>query len=944
MVATDWDQIFEIFHAARAKSGQEREVLLDSACGENTVFRKAVEELLKHDEVETRFLATPLFSRITGQSVSTHIHPGQRFGRYLTVELIGRGGIGEVWSAEDTDLDRRVALKFLSNEALAGLDPHQINREAKAASALNHPGIVTIHEVVQSDSTFAIVMELVEGVPLREVCGKPTSTSDMLAIGAHIAEALAAAHAGGTIHGDIKPENILLRRDQYVKLVDFGLARKLTTESIASGIPALGTLRYLSPEQARGEALTPATDVFSFGLVLYELATGQHAFPALSPLDTTEAILKKEPLPPSAIKPSLPAPLDWLVLAMLSKDPAARPTAAEVAARLAELEAREKSSPRSTAPATWKWGLVAAVLLAVLLSVWRWTLTRHSGDNPTLRQITTLVPENRATAAAISPDGKRAAYANQDGVFIRAMGNGATIALRAPMDLTVDRLSWFPDGTKLVASGFSTTTYIPSVWIISATGAPPRLIRTMARQGSPSPDGAHVAFTNKDRSAIWVVGVNGEKPRKLLGATGGDSFPLVFWSANGHWLAFERRHYSAKLDRPNRSLDRYYKQSYESLALDTGKVVVSVPDIWIGSAAVLPNGRMLFLKWNAPGSDDSQQLWEVKTDVTTGAFVGSPRRIMDPVGQSDIQIFGMSATRDGKLVMVIREFDESAVFVGDFALFPPRITGVHRLTLDERTNYPHAWTRDSRAVIFESNRNGTFDLFKQYIDRRMPQEIVATPLTEMLPQLSPDGRFVLYEARAYQIVPGPHKLMRVPVEGGTPQEVPTGGPLDEFRCALQSRGRCVLRTTFGREYYVYYQLDPVTGRGRELARTKWIPGILGDWDVSPDGKYVALPNHDSHDARIRVLALESGSNDLREREVVLTGLTNIRGVVWSANGCGWFVSVDTTVGHRLLYVYRDGHFTSLGDIQGWAVPSPDGRRVAFLDRVIASNAWLIDRR
>jgi hypothetical protein len=186
--------------------------------------------------------------------------------------------------------------------------------------------------------------------------------------------------------------------------------------------------------------------------------------------------------------------------------------------------------------------------------------------------------------------------------------------------------------------------------------------------------------------------------------------------------------------------------------------------------------------------------------------------------------------------------------------------------------------------------------------------------------------------------------MRVPVEGGTPEEVPIGGPLDEFRCALDRGKRCVLRTTVRGEYYAYYDLDPLRGKGRELARTKWIPGILGDWDVSPDGKHVAIPNHDSRDARIRVVALEAGPNDSRERELVLPGLTDIRGLVWAADGQGWFVSVDTTVGNRLLYVYQDGQFRSLGDIQGWAVPSPDGRRVAFLDRIVATNAWMIDLR
>jgi eukaryotic-like serine/threonine-protein kinase len=121
-------------------------------------------------------------------------------------------------------------------------------------------------------------------------------------------------------------------------------------------------------------------------------------------------------------------------------------------------------------------------------------------------------------------------------------------------------------------------------------------------------------------------------------------------------------------------------------------------------------------------------------------------------------------------------------------------------------------------------------------------------------------------------------------------------------------------------------------------------GILGDWDVSPDGKYVALPNHDPREARIRVVALEPGPNESRERELELPGVTNIRGLVWSADANAWFVSVDTSVGNRLLYVYLDGRYQLLGDIQGWAVPSPEGRRVAFLDHIVATNAWIIDRR
>jgi eukaryotic-like serine/threonine-protein kinase len=370
----------------------------------------------------------------------------------------------------------------------------------------------------------------------------------------------------------------------------------------------------------------------------------------------------------------------------------------------------------------------------------------------------------------------------------------------------------------------------------------------------------------------------------------------------------------------------------------------------MNSASALLDGRIMFLRWDNANFTSSHELWEVKTDLATGALQGEPRKITTVPGGSTSTLLGLSVSATGKQSLVLMQSAQNSVFVGDFDPSPPRISNVRRLTLDDQTNYPHTWTADSRAVIFESDRSGSFDLFQQGFDQRTPKAIVATPMTEVLPQLAPNGHFVLYAARApesdqlWYYKPGTYKLMRVPVEGGTPQEVPIGGPLDEFRCALGAGKRCVLRTTEGAKWRTYYDLDAVRGRGAELARTKWSVEVLWDWDISPDGTQVAIPNHDSREARIRVVSLEAKPNQPREHEVVLPGVANLSGLIWAADGQGWFVSVDTTVGNQLLYVYLDGRFHSLGDIHGWAVPSPDGRRVAFVNPITATNAWLIERR
>ena len=926
MTNENWRTAWNLYQSARELPPKERDVLLNSVNEDAEVLQ---EVLLLLDEPEEpgpeaeHKLEAPLLS--FGMS------------RYTIAEYLGGGGVGDVYSAHDRQLGRIVALKFLRPERLGALSTERLMREAKTLSGLNHPNIVTVHEVIQSASGLAIVMELVEGVSLRGLCGKPLSEDRVADLGRQTAKALVTAHAHGIVHGDIKPENILVRPDGYVKVLDFGLARQVAADDQMSAYGlTTGTLRYMSPEQVRGEPLKPASDIFSFGLVLYELLTGNHAFPGNSPSETAQAILTKEPRSPRAVNSSTPARLGSLIQAMLAKEPAARPSAEEVARTLEEIQ-----TPRNTLR-RWRWEIAVAALVAICFGVWR---LHRVGAEPSFRQITTLVPENRATAAAISPDGKQAAYANVDGIFVRNMQNGDTKSLLAPADYVVDRLAWFADDRTLVASGFSSANYVPSIWIVSGNGAPPRLLRMNAGAASPSPDGRHVAFVTPDQSEIWVVEVNGNTLRRIIATPAVskdevDKIEFLLWSPDGRRLIFQRHHYAP------RSTNR----SYESVALATGRIVATGEDLGMSSASALPDGSLMFLRWDNRNFTSSGQLWEIKTDRATGAFLGTPRKIAS-IGDDDTTLSDLSVTADGKQAMVLRRSDQNTIFVGDFDPSSPAISNVRRLTLDERTNYPHAWTADGRAVIFESDRSGNFDLFKQDVGRRTAETLIATPLTEILPQLTPDGQFVLYAARPLEkerpwyYKPHTYKLMRVPVTGGTPAEVPIGGMLDEFRCALAPGKRCVLRTTLPGGYSAYYDLDPIKGKGRELARTKTSVRVLGDWDVSPDGTQVAIPNHYPREARIRIVPLlPAGPNEVRERELVLPGLANLNGLVWAADGHGWFVSVNTTVGNRMLHVSLDGRYRSLGDITGWAVPSPDGHHIAFLNRIAATNAWLIERR
>jgi serine/threonine protein kinase len=280
---------------------------------------------------------------------------GQTLGHYRIIEKVGAGGMGEVYQAEDSKLLRRVALKFLPERIVA--DPTAVERfvrEARAASALNHPNIVTIHEIGETGANRFIVMEFIVGSTLRKMVGQGMDLASLARIGEQVAKALSVAHAAGIVHRDIKPDNIMVRDDGYVKVLDFGLARLVPTGSSPTFATAdtaagtvLGTARYMSPEQARGEMTDGATDMFSLGIVLYELSTGRHPFPADSQIGVLHAILSQTPLPPSRLNAQVPAVFDSLILRLLEKDARLRPAASEVESELRALTGNQVSSPET---------------------------------------------------------------------------------------------------------------------------------------------------------------------------------------------------------------------------------------------------------------------------------------------------------------------------------------------------------------------------------------------------------------------------------------------------------------------------------------------------------------------------------------------------------------------------------------------------------------------
>src|SRR5262245_56571309 len=392
MTSERWRQVEDLFHSALSHAPVDRAAFLDVACADDRAMREQVEGLLESLEEAGDFIEKPL---LEGSLSLREITPspsqsiiGRKIGNYEILSLIGAGGMGEVYLARDVRLDRRIALKILPAQFTQ--DPAQVERferEARAASALNHPNIITIYEIGREGDTHFIATEFIEGHTLREIiAGEKTQLREGLAIAIQVADALATAHTAGIVHRDIKPENVMVRGDGLVKLLDFGLAKPMKSETTTGNLQKpgavslqteprmlMGTLAYLSPEQARGEKVDHRTDIFSLGVVLYEMIAGTRPFSGENSAAILDAILNRAHEPVMLERQKSSDELNSMISRALEKDRQARYQSANdlrddlqrLARRLEmaeEIGDRQRSQPGRSPGSLTKAAALAAVI------------------------------------------------------------------------------------------------------------------------------------------------------------------------------------------------------------------------------------------------------------------------------------------------------------------------------------------------------------------------------------------------------------------------------------------------------------------------------------------------------------------------------------------------------------------------------------------------------
>jgi serine/threonine protein kinase len=912
---------------------------------------------------------------------------GRTVSHYRVLDIIGGGGMGVVYRAEDLKLGRRVALKFLPEEL--GSDSRALQRferEARIASSLNHHNICAIYEFGQHEGQPLLVMELLDGGTLRDhllIAGeKGLPLAELLDMSIQVADGLQAAHENGIIHRDIKPANIFLTSKGVCKILDFGLAKLLEAGelekaaaqgadvakpiestfnaliaeehpgavakdinglsvaasksddgSIVSHLTrtglAIGTAGYMSPEQVKGQKLDARSDLFSFGLVLYEMATGQRAFSGNTAAVVHDAILNHPPRPVRELNSTISPGIGAIINRLLEKDCDMRyQSAADLRSDL-QKEQSGSRVPSLRRAGRWQWFAVALVIAFIVCTLWLYP-RRHV--DVVERKLTANSAENRVISMAVSPDSKYLAYADNTGVYLKVIHTGQTRPVPLPPDFHARVDDWFPDGSRLLVTRAETPGRA-SLWSISVFGGSPHELADDASGGSLSPDGSHIAFRRGSLTydgvwgrEEWVMGSDGTELVNCTPAKSADSqVGAPTWSPDGKEIAYVRSRW-AYFGRTNSvEVNEWLRAKAETVFSDSR---LSSAVHW------LRDGRLIYALGSTQHNQQDSSLWVMSLRQSAGVS-SPPKRITGEHGW----ISQIDGSDDAKRVFFLSGNWLPSVYVGTLASNSSQLFATRRLTLDENENMPWSWTPDSRSVLFSSDRDGSREIFKQAIDETMAESLVVSADQVSQPIVTPNGTEILYISIPESANRDtPSSIFAIPIGGGTPRLILKDVGIWNVQCARAPSTICLYSVAKG-EISETFRFDVKSGR---MTVPSQIESAF-NWSLSPDGSERAIILYGPNQDKIQFRSTSTGQT----RDLVVKGWSGLTGINWSSDGKRLLVSQHTFErDSTLLSVTLDGRASVLlksSNPEIWhAVPSPNGRMLAIAEAGGPKNVWQIE--
>ncbi|MEP6915902.1 MAG: protein kinase, partial [Acidobacteriota bacterium] len=687
-----------------------------------------------------------------------------RLNHYTILGELGKGGMGEVYLAEDTRLHRRIAIKVLSPAMASDPERRQrFEREAQAIAALNHPNIVTIYSVEEADGLPFLTMELVEGRPLSEWIPAGGLPLDMLLrVGVSVSDAIAAAHQRGITHRDLKPANVLITPEGRAKVLDFGLAKLREAELDADGLTRMpsgdltgegriiGTVAYMSPEQAEGKTVDPRSDIFSLGVMLHEMSTGERPFKGDTNVSVLSSILKDAPVSITDINPRLPAGLGRIVRRSLAKDPSRRyQTATDLRNELEELKQELDSGitvsmpSSSPVPATRSRGrtmalggaVAIAVVLAAVFAARQLRTPRQAGAAALFDagRFTRLTNTGNAFMAAVSPDGRYVTHVKNTGampaLWMRQSATMSDVQIVPPAQVRYDGVNYSPDGDYVYYVTYAPTGGVGTLFRVTALGGQPqRILEDIDSHISFSPDRRQMTFIRgvptDGRNYVMIANADGTAARRLATVDPPDQLQLSSpaWSPDG-----------ATIIQSGLSLREGPHAAIFAIDVKSG-TASRVGGRWnyTGDMEWMPDGRAFLIAATEVGTA-ATQVWQV-------AFPSGERHRVT----NDLNNYvGVSLSADARTIVTVQTENLSNLWVTPAAdpAHPAQIT-LGRGRGDGLSGL--AWAPAGR-IVYGSVASGRPEIWIMHADGSDARQLTNDTAPSVQPAVSPDGKYIVFQ-------------------------------------------------------------------------------------------------------------------------------------------------------------------------------------------------------